>query len=149
MDDLRLSRAARDAAALPALIAGGVTYTFADLADRAARIEAGLARAGAAPGARVALIAKNSVETVLAVHALLDLGATLVPVHPRLTPAEADVVLADASPALTLRETDLASLLSSAPAPAPAVPSPDSALAVVYTSGTTGRPKGAVLSRRA
>jgi O-succinylbenzoic acid--CoA ligase len=148
MDDLSLSRAAREAPCDPALIAGGVTYTFADLAERAARMRAALVREGGGPGARVALLAKNGVDTVLAILAILDLGATLVPIHPRLTPAEAEILLADASPALTLREADLASLTAADPAPDPAI-TPEAPLAILYTSGTTGRAKGAVLSRRA
>jgi O-succinylbenzoic acid--CoA ligase len=169
MTEPSLTRAALDAPARPALIASGVTLSFAELAERAERCRAALAAAGVTPGARVALIAGNAVETVVAIHALLDLGATLVPIHPRLTPAEADALLADASPALVLREADLRLLslsppptphLSPAPhlspipylAPAPHLspaPSPAAPLAIVYTSGTTGRAKGAVLSRRA
>ena len=154
MDDLSLARAALDAPGRPALIAGGLTLSFAELAERAAQRRAALVGAGVAPGSRVALIAGNGVETVVVIHALIDLGATLVPIHPRLTAAEVEVLLADAAPALTLREADLLSPLphpypSPYPYPPPD-PDPDPApLAVVYTSGTTGRPKGAVLSRRA
>src|SRR5262249_8648327 len=144
--DLSLTHAAADPEVAPrtALISGGVTCSFAELADRAARLRAGLAHEGVRPGSRVALVARNSVETVVAVHALLDLGATLVPVHPRLTPGEATVVLGDAAPALTLRDDDLPTL-SCAPAPPSAPLSTSLPLALVYTSGTTGRPKGAVL----
>jgi O-succinylbenzoic acid--CoA ligase len=148
-ESLSLTRAAADpaSAARSALLAAGVAYSFADLADRAARLRAALACEGVGLGTRVALIAKNSVETVVAVHAILDLGATLVPIHPRLTPAEAEVLLADAAPMLTLRDADLR---VSAPAPAPApAHAPDLPLALLYTSGTTGRSKGAILSRRA
>jgi o-succinylbenzoate---CoA ligase len=138
-------------ASRPALIAGGVTYSFAELAARADRVRGALLREGVTPGARVAVISRNSVEAVLAVHALVDLGATLVPIHPRLTDAEAGALLADAAPVITLREPDLAALAAAdAPAPGPPPPhDPASPLAMVYTSGTTGRPKGALLPRRA
>ena len=149
MENLSLTRAAAEPASATrvALVAAGVEHSFADLARRADRLRAALAHEGVGQGARVALIAKNSVEAILAIHALLDLGATLVPVHPRLTPAEADVLLADAAPAITLRDTDLPAPAAARP-PAPVL-APDLPLALIYTSGTTGRPKGAVLSRRA
>jgi len=151
MTELSISAAALDPAttARPALLAAGATCSFADLADRAARARSALARLGVTTGSRVALLAANGVDTVVAILALLDAGATLVPIHPRLTPSEAAVLLADAAPALTLREADLEALFSPDPGPAPAPVSPDLPLALLYTSGTTGRPKGAVLSRRA
>jgi O-succinylbenzoic acid--CoA ligase len=146
MDDLGLSLAAREAPDHPALIASGVTYSFAELAARAAGFRAWLVQQGIGPGQRVALRAQNSVDTVVAIHALIDLGATLVPIHPRLTPAEADVLLADAVPSLTLLAPEAREI---AAAPEPASHPASLPLALIYTSGTTGRPKGAVLSRRA
>ena len=150
MEDLSLALAALDAPERPALIAAGVRLSFADLAARAAGCRAALVDAGVTPGSRVAVIARNGVETAVVIHALLELGATLVPIHPRLTSAEVEVVLADAAPALVLREADLQALPVGAPRALALVPVPASSpLAMVYTSGTTGRPKGAVLSRRA
>ncbi len=150
MTDLSLAHAAVDPAIAPraALIAGGAVHSFADLGARAASVRAALAGEGVAAGSRVALSANNSVDTVVALLAFLDLGAAIVPVHPRLTPAEASVLLADAAPALTLRDGDLP---ASGRATAPALPDPPSSLplALLYTSGTTGHPKGAVLSRGA
>ena len=151
MTDLSFARAALEAPSRPALLVGGATHTFAEVAARAARLRAALAAEGVGAGARVALVARNSLDTALAVYALAELGATIVPIHPRLTPSEADVLLADAAPRLVLREDDLAPLPRDTRREEPLLePVADrSALAMVYTSGTTGRPKGAVLSRRA
>jgi O-succinylbenzoic acid--CoA ligase len=134
-----------------ALLAGGVATTFGDLAARADRVRGALLQSGVDAGARVALISRNSVDAALAVYALLDLGATIVPIHPRLTPSEVDALLVDAAPARTLREPDLAALAAASPTQIPPLRAHDPAapLAMVYTSGTTGRPKGAVLPRRA
>lgn len=151
-DDLSLARAAstREVASRPALITGDVTRSFGDLAERAASMRAALARRGVGRASRVAVMAPNGVGAVIAIHALIDLGATLVPVHPRLGEAEAEAQIADAAPLITLREDDLARLGASRDeAPPPAIARAEDALAMVYTSGTSGRAKGAVLSRRA
>lgn len=152
MDPLSLADAAREAGPSPALFADGATFTFADLDARARAFASALAARGIGRGSRVAVLAQNRVETVVAIHALLALGAAMVPIHPRLTPAEVQLLVADAAPALTLREGDLTALAAEAPraawAPGAAI-DPEAALAIVYTSGTTGRPKGAILARRA
>jgi O-succinylbenzoic acid--CoA ligase len=154
MDGLRLIQAAHEPgmSARPALLTEGNPIAYAELADHAERLAGDLTRAGVTPGERVALIAENRVETVIAVHALIELGATLVPIHPRLTPAEVDVVLADAAPARILREEELTARIAGAAKGSPLPPrcvDPEAPLAIVYTSGTSGRPKGAILSRRA
>ncbi|XXT23585.1 AMP-binding protein [Sorangium sp. So ce429] len=185
MDGLSLLEAARDpaVAARTALVHGGAdadapraleipglrvgpggALRFGDLAPAVAAVCARLARAGVGQGARVALVAPNALGTVVVLHALLALGAVLVPIHPRLTAGEAGILIDDARPDLVLREPELAALLDEAgsglaalddsgPRAAEAagvVPlDPAGDLAIVYTSGTTGRPKGAVLPRRA
>ncbi len=152
MDALTLAGAARDAGDQPALFAGDTVLTFADLEARARACADALAARGITAGSRVAILAQNRVETVIAVHALLAVGAAIVPIHPRLTPAEVAIIIDDATPALTLREGDLDALFAAAPCadqPWPTAIDPEAPLAIVYTSGTTGRPKGALLSRRA
>jgi o-succinylbenzoate---CoA ligase len=152
MDELSISAAALDPsiAPRPALVVDGVAWSFAEVASRVARARARLSREGVAPGSRVAVVARNAPETAIAILALIEIGATLVPVHPRLTEAEASVLLADAAPSLVLREADLARASEGdLDAPPPAPVRATLPLAMVYTSGTTGRPKGAVLSRRA
>lgn len=109
--------------------------------ERAQRRAAGALRArGLRRGDRVAVIASSAPSTYVAV-ALGALRTGVVPVllNPALLPSEQQVLLDDAEPSLVLRDADLASLLDGPEvelAPAPL------ARPMLYTSGTTGRPKG-------
>jgi O-succinylbenzoic acid--CoA ligase len=152
VDPFDLSDAARVAGDRVALLAGDVVLTFAELDARVRAFASALTARNVRAGSRVAILAQNRVETVVAIHALLSLGAAIVPIHPRLTAAEVQIIVDDAAPALTLREGDLDALAAEPPRVDPrahAAIDPEAPLAIVYTSGTTGRPKGAILSRRA
>lgn len=120
-------------------------------------------------GDRVALLATNELESVFLFFALQRLGATLVPINFRLTKREVDHIIRDSEPSLIiaqeafwpliqdfsqgkLRLQGPASFSEALAAPSKtSVPfqaeSEDAAL-LLYTSGTTGAPKGAVLSHR-
>jgi O-succinylbenzoic acid--CoA ligase len=179
-DGLSVLRAAHDSPDRIAVIAGAEVVTFAELAGPVARAARALSARGLAPGARVALSAQNRFATLIAIYALLELGVPFVPIHPRLTPGEAAVILEDAEPALVLDEAMIAQIIEPAiaqiiePAIAQGIdpvhqradrpaasnqpdelfadfsaPDPRGVLAVLYTSGTTGRPKGAILPRSA
>jgi fatty acid CoA ligase FadD36 len=109
-------------------------------------------RAGAAVAARiagapmVAVHATASLETVVAVVGCLQSGVPFVPVAPDSGPREREHVLRDSGAALVLG-TDLAVDVAERAEPGPAVSEGDVTACVLYTSGTTGLPKGVPLTR--
>jgi acyl-CoA synthetase (AMP-forming)/AMP-acid ligase II len=121
-----------------------LTYTQA--ADLVARRAAGLAGA-IAPGERVVIATPNGYDVLLLILAVSRAGGVAVPVNPQMRPAEIDHVIADSGAALVIRHADDVALGSVTIAPAPAAPG--DVAAILYTSGTTGTPKGAELTHRA
>ncbi len=133
----------------PALLSEGRTHTFAELAAREEDLVAALLSAGVRRGDRVALRGSNRAETVVALLGMATAGITAVLVHPRLTAVEARSLLDDAEVALSLDDAAVDDLLrEGVSAPRPTLPPPrlSDPLAMIYTSGTSGRPKGAVLT---
>jgi O-succinylbenzoic acid--CoA ligase len=154
-----LADAARRRPAAPALLLDGRILSYADLERRAARLAGWLAQRGVGPGDRVAAFLPPGLGLVATLHALWRLGAAFVPLHTRLTVPELADQIRRARPRLVLRapgvdlpvpvETvtiDEADPPGADPAPARAFPG-DAVAAVVFTSGTTGAPKGALLTR--
>ena len=110
-----------------------------------------LRRAGAAPGQRLVVRTPKSIGSLIAYLAALRLGAVWVPVAPQATPSEVNYVLEDASPTLVIDGVGAVDdLVGSGPCAdehhPPAVGldelDGDRPCAMLYTSGTTGRPKG-------
>ena len=145
VDDLTLpALLARGAAAYPdraALVFDGRERTHAELHDRAARVAGTLAARGVRAGDRVAMLLHNGLEfpeTMLACHRL---GAIALPINFRLAQSEIDFILADSGTAVLVDGP----LPLGESVPQAGIDPADPAL-LCYTSGTTGRPKGAVLT---
>src|SRR5438093_7357645 len=140
------------------LRSGDRKLTRDELRSEAARIAGGLQRLGVKPGDRVAVYAANSLDWVLAYRGVIRAGACAVMMNPDYHSAEAEHILRDAEPKLVIADgarreivgklgfkaVPVEHLPRGEPPPMPAL-SPESPAAILYTSGTTGRPKGALL----
>ncbi|HYI47439.1 MAG TPA: AMP-binding protein [Allosphingosinicella sp.] len=141
--------AAAQAGETPAFVEdGAVRLLYSELDGAVAAWAAALTRLGARPGDRILVQAGKSVESALVYLAALRAGLVYVPLNPAYTPAELAYFIEDAEPAIVVADGHL-SLGDLAPEPADftTVPrGPDDLAAILYTSGTTGRSKGAMLS---
>ena len=128
----------------------GRTLTYGEADRRTAALAHALVGAGVRRGDRVALQVEKSVDAVLLYLACLRAGAALLPLNPAYTADEVAYFLDDAEPALFLDGDGLAALVADGgPETFDDVPvGPDDLAALLYTSGTTGRPKGAMLTHR-
>ncbi|HWV86182.1 MAG TPA: long-chain fatty acid--CoA ligase [Capillimicrobium sp.] len=158
------------AAAWPGRVAlthGGAASTFADLDRRSAQAAAMLAARGVAPGDRVALQLPNVPAFVDLYFGVLRLGATVVPMNPLLRGHESGQAVSDSQARLVVawheaeapagadviavedrHGAGLYDGLDPAAGAGVADVDPDQTAVILYTSGTTGRPKGAELTHR-
>ena len=154
---------------------GDTERTYAELRDRSVRLAAGLRAAGLVPGDRVSTLLHNRGETFELYFACAYAGLTLVPVNFRMVASEVQFVLRDSGARFLITEPALADVAKSAtegmtdlqvitlgtdaPGPeyedlieTPPITGPlattDTHL-ILYTSGTTGRPKGVALPQTA
>jgi malonyl-CoA/methylmalonyl-CoA synthetase len=144
-------------ASRPAVRAGETTVSYGELLRRA-RAHAASLSADVREGDRVAVWATPDLATLAAVVGNALAGVATVPLNPAIGAGELAHVLRDAAPRLVLaahpeafreRTPGARAIAGDGPSPAPkAEPAPDDPLFVLYTSGTTGPPKGAILTHR-
>jgi len=154
--------------------ANGERISFAALAGSVARLAAALQELGVAPGERVAVQASKSVEALALYLATVQSGAVFLPLNTAYTPAEIDYFCENAEPRLVVcdpkRHAELAAIVrrhgavlhtldgqgggslmdvaaATAPMPNAVARQSGDLAAILYTSGTTGRSKGAMLTQ--
>ena len=147
----------------PALAADGESLDYRELASRVATATGRLRALGVAAGDRVGLWAPNSVAWIVACLAVERAGAVLVPLNTRLADPEIEWQLALARPRIALASDELAArapagtrwvgfdewrrVVPGETGAAGETGDPSRDAAIVFTSGTTGRPKGAAITR--
>src|SRR5918912_2908311 len=167
-----IARAGTVFADLPALGLGDrPLMTYGTLYGRARALAGGLVARGLTPGDRVALVMRNCPEYIEALWGIWIAGLAAVPINAKLHAKEIAYILDHAEAALVLATSDLRDTVDAAieasgprplleigsaghralfdaPAREPAVVDRDDLAWLFYTSGTTGRPKGAMLTHR-
>ena len=159
-----------------AIVCGPVRLSFGALHARSSALAAGLADRGVKVGDRIAILVSNRVEFVIALVAAMKAGAILVALNPKLSVSEVAYIVSDARPSAVVfeqstrgavaraglgsgvlrvcvygakesNEFSFETLASGNPGRLPDIaPEFDDCL-ISYTSGTTGKPKGAVLTQ--
>jgi malonyl-CoA/methylmalonyl-CoA synthetase len=130
----------------------GRATTAGELDALVARAAAALAARGCGRGDRVALVLPRGLPFIALHLACLRSGLVSTPCHPAATEAELAHITAEASPRLLLREAEAQALLAAVPHAAPEPsraaqpPCADETALLLFTSGTTGRPKGVPLT---
>jgi acyl-CoA synthetase (AMP-forming)/AMP-acid ligase II len=127
----------------------GSALTYAELERRSDEVAAGLVAAGLGPGEVVLLRLPSDSRYVVAYAGIAKAGGITAGVNPRLTEPEQAAVAAVAGAALELTDPDAVEALRRPDLTAPVLHhDPDRPVALVFTSGTTGLPKGAVFGER-
>jgi long-chain acyl-CoA synthetase len=159
-----LERTAAVSPERPALFRGDTQVAdYAAFGRAAAGVGAALAARGVGPGDRVAIFMKNVPDYLVALYGIWIAGAAAVPINAKLHPREAAFILEDSGAALVFATDGLAGDLADAtdvpildPAavremartsPMAVTPrAPEDMAWLFYTSGTTGRPKGVIIT---
>jgi len=146
-----------------AVVDGTTTLTYAELADRAARIAGALAAEGVARGDLVAIALPRSADAIAAMLGVLFAGAGYVPIDTKYPASRAAYMLRNASVKVALATSgagsadsglddvtilDVSIAATHAPSRAQVPDDPDIPAYVIYTSGSTGTPKGVEIPRR-
>jgi 2-furoate---CoA ligase len=132
-----------------ALVGPGRRFTYAELRGRAARVAGALARLGVSRGDRVACVLRNEPETAELYWGTQWLGACFVPLSHRVSDEDLDYCIQDCGAHIVIRAAGEVRALDADEHPGALDLDERETSIQLYTSGTTGRPKGVPRSHRA
>jgi O-succinylbenzoic acid--CoA ligase len=144
-----LREAARERRDSPAVVTTAGVFTFGDLWERVRPIAHALSAETTHDERPVAVVAALRLETLLAIYALAEVGVPMVLLHPRLTPSERSALVEASGAGLLLDETWSPPSDAAKAELAAREMDDEQPLAILFTSGSSGSPKGVELSRRA
>jgi len=126
----------------PAVSAGDCSVTYTELNQRANALCLRLRELGVGPGDRVALCLDRSIESIVAILAIMKTGAAYVPIDPEYPAERLQFMLEDCGARAIVTAEGPAPVLASA------VPGRSDTAYVIYTSGSSGTPKGVAVPHR-
>ncbi|MBB5167620.1 amino acid adenylation domain-containing protein [Mycobacterium sp. AZCC_0083] len=144
-------RVSAQAAATPgavALLGDGESWSYAELTEGADRIAAGLLADGMPAGARVGVMLDRSPELIATVLGVLKAGAAVVPLDRSYPQQRIDAMVARAEPFRVLSDPAEVRVLMGTPTTTLPAIDPADAAYVLFTSGSTGEPKGVTMPHR-
>ncbi|WP_396912957.1 amino acid adenylation domain-containing protein [Mycolicibacterium sp.] len=146
-----------------AITCAGRSMTYRELDAESNRFGHLLVDRGAAPGELVAILLPRCTQAIVAILAVLKTGAAYLPIDPGHPAARVGLILADANPLAVITSADLRPMLDGFDVPVVEIddsavdsrssdalpfPAADDIAYVIFTSGTTGRPKGVAVTHR-
>ncbi|MFI6537272.1 class I adenylate-forming enzyme family protein [Nonomuraea sp. NPDC050547] len=142
LPSLLRARAAADPGRVAMTVHGTGSLTFGEWETRSTDLAAALVERGVREGDRVGLVYGNGdwLDYAVAFFGAVKAGGVAVPLSDRLARADIDAMLAHCGASAVLRPGEVPHVLAAAAAPS--LPAPGSLAQILYTSGTTGRPKG-------
>ncbi|WP_191500077.1 non-ribosomal peptide synthetase, partial [Mycobacterium simulans] len=147
-----------------ALVCAGQSWSYQQLDGAGNRLAHELTGHGVGPGDVVALLMERSAQAIVAILAVLKTGAAYLPIDPALPQARVEFMVEDAAPVVAITTTGLrprlvghdllvidvgdieAPVIDTQPCTAPPAPGADNVAYILYTSGTTGTPKGVAVT---